>query len=177
MNLVYSRMNNFVNFFQPSMKLDYKERIDGSDIEALSGGQNTKQGYKTLNCPRQTDSAVKAPLLQLSDVFVQRLLKQIFPQKPDMRYEPLGFARKNSLIIFFLAVVSVFALLPLTQKWAVGIALLLGSAVSNLVPAAAPAGLGKMRKLALNTAVVLFGFGMNIRQVVAVGGRVSGKQP
>ncbi len=47
---------------------------------------------------------------------------------------------------------------------------MLGAAASNIFPCAAPPELGKYRKLALNTAVVLFGFGLNIGQVVSVGG-------
>ena len=79
--------------------------------------------------------------------------------------------RTNLPFLLFLAVVVALALLPATKTWAVGIALLLGAAVSNTVPSAAPSGLGKMRKLALNTAVVLFGFGLNIGQVISVGGQ------
>jgi len=79
--------------------------------------------------------------------------------------------RKINPFVFFLSVVIALSLLPLTRTWAVGVALILGSAVSNLVPESAPAKLGKIRKLALNTAVVLFGFGMNIRQVITVGGQ------
>lgn len=79
--------------------------------------------------------------------------------------------RTNVPFLLFLAVVVALALLPATKTWAVGIALLLGAAVSNTVPSAAPSGLGKMRKLALNTAVVLFGFGLNIGQVISVGGQ------
>ncbi len=79
--------------------------------------------------------------------------------------------RKNAPFLFFMAAVVVLALLPQTKTWAVGIALVLGAAVANLVPSATPSNLGKMRKLALNTAVVLFGFGLNIRQVITVGGQ------
>ena len=80
-------------------------------------------------------------------------------------------ARTLSPFLFFLAAVVLIALLPQTKTWAVGIALLLGAGVSNAVPSAAPPGLGKMRKMALNTAVVLFGFGLNISRVAAVGGQ------
>lgn len=79
--------------------------------------------------------------------------------------------RKNTSFLLFLAVVVGLALMPLTKTCAVGMALLLGAAVSNMAPSAAPPNLGKMRKLALNTAVVLFGFGLNIRQVISVGGQ------
>ena len=73
--------------------------------------------------------------------------------------------------MIFLAAVILLALLPVTKTWAVGMALMLGAAVSNLYPSAAPAELGKYRKLALNTAVVLFGFGLDIGQVISVGGQ------
>ena len=71
----------------------------------------------------------------------------------------------------FLAAVVLLAITPATKSWAVGIALLLGAVVSNLLPDAAPAKLGKYRKLALNGAVVLFGFGLDIGQVISVGGQ------
>ncbi|MGI6253745.1 MAG: YeiH family protein [Aminivibrio sp.] len=70
----------------------------------------------------------------------------------------------------FLVAVIILSLTPTIKTWAVGIALMLGAAASNIFPCAAPAELGKYRKLALNTAVVLFGFGLNIGQVVSVGG-------
>ncbi len=77
----------------------------------------------------------------------------------------------NSSFLFFLAVVIIIALLPFTRTWAVGLALVLGATVSNIVPSSIPLALGKMRKITLNTAVVLFGFGLNIRQVIVVGGQ------
>jgi len=83
----------------------------------------------------------------------------------------LGMKWDKPLFFVFLAVVVILALTPFTRTWAVGIALLLGAAVSNTVPSSSPEGLGKMRKFALNTAVVLFGFGLNIRQVITVGGQ------
>jgi len=73
--------------------------------------------------------------------------------------------------ILFLALSVIIALLPFTRTWAVGLALLLGAAVSNTFPSSAPPFLGKIRKITLNTAVVLFGFGLNIRQVIVVGGQ------
>jgi uncharacterized integral membrane protein (TIGR00698 family) len=79
--------------------------------------------------------------------------------------------KQDAPFFVFLAVVVLIALLPATKTWAVGIALLLGAAVSNALPSAAPKDLGKYRKLALNTAVVLFGFGLNIGQVIRVGGQ------
>jgi uncharacterized integral membrane protein (TIGR00698 family) len=83
----------------------------------------------------------------------------------------LELKRENAPFLLFLTAVVALALLPATKTWAVGIALLLGAAVSNALPASAPSGLGKLRKLALNTAVVLFGFGLNIGQVISVGGQ------
>jgi len=77
----------------------------------------------------------------------------------------------NASFLFFLAVVITIALLPLTRTWAVGLALVLGATVSNIVPSSTPLAIGKMRKVTLNTAVVLFGFGLNIRQVIVVGGQ------
>ena len=79
--------------------------------------------------------------------------------------------RTHALFFLCLALAVALALLPPTAPYAVGMALLLGAAVSNLAPGSAPPGLGKMRKLALNSAVVLFGFGLNIRQVISVGGQ------
>ena len=70
-----------------------------------------------------------------------------------------------------LALVALLALLPPTKPWAVGMALFLGVAVGNGMPWAVPPNLGRWRKTALNTAVVLFGFGLNIRQVLTVGGQ------
>ena len=63
------------------------------------------------------------------------------------------------------------SLYPPTKTWAVGAALLLGALAGNIAPGSVPAWLGKARKLTLNSAVVLFGFGLNIRQVIAVGGQ------
>ncbi len=79
--------------------------------------------------------------------------------------------RTYKLFFLCLGLALIPALIPETAPYAVGTALVLGAVVSNLAPDAAPPGLGKMRKLALNTAVVLFGFGLNIRHVVAVGGQ------
>lgn len=67
------------------------------------------------------------------------------------------------------------SLYPPTKTWAVGVALLLGALVGNVAPASVPPWLGKARKLTLNSAVVLFGFGLNIRQVIAVGGQGFGQ--
>jgi uncharacterized integral membrane protein (TIGR00698 family) len=79
--------------------------------------------------------------------------------------------RRHALFIIFLCGAVTLALLPQTAPYAVGMALILGAVVGNAAPSSVPSGLGKMRKLALNTAVVLFGFGLNIRQVIVVGGQ------
>lgn len=80
--------------------------------------------------------------------------------------------RRNGLwFFFFLGVSALLSVVPATKTWAVGIAMILGAVVSNSCSDVAPANLGTMRKLFLNTAVVLFGFGLNIRQVIAVGGQ------
>ncbi len=63
------------------------------------------------------------------------------------------------------------ALYPPLRAYAVGLALLAGAAAGNFLPVVRPPWLGKVRKLTLNTAVVLFGFGLNIAQVIAVGGQ------
>lgn len=77
--------------------------------------------------------------------------------------------RGKATLGFFLGLVVLLALFPATKSWAVGIALFLGAAVGNGLPSAVPPELGRWRKITLNTAVVLFGFGLNIRQVLAVG--------
>lgn len=79
--------------------------------------------------------------------------------------------RDSAWFYLFLGVTVLLAVLPVTKSWAVGISLLLGAAVSNTRSGAGPANLGRMRKFTLNTAVVLFGFGLNIGQVIAVGGQ------
>ncbi|HOU32189.1 MAG TPA: putative sulfate exporter family transporter [Synergistaceae bacterium] len=77
--------------------------------------------------------------------------------------------RGKATLGFFLGLVALLALFPLTKSWAVGMALFLGAAVGNVRPSAVPPELGSWRKITLNTAVVLFGFGLDIRQVLAVG--------
>ena len=77
--------------------------------------------------------------------------------------------RGKATLGFFLGLVVLLALFPATKSWAVGMALFLGAAVGNGLPSAVPPELGRWRKITLNTAVVLFGFGLNIRQVLAVG--------
>ncbi len=83
----------------------------------------------------------------------------------------MEIVRRHLLFFLFLCIVVALSLLPPTASYAVGIALILGAIVGNAAPSSVPPGLGKMRKLALNTAVVLFGFGLNIRQVIVVGGQ------
>ncbi len=70
-----------------------------------------------------------------------------------------------------LPIVLFAALYPPLRGSAVGLALLIGAAAGNFLPVVRPSWLGKVRKLTLNTAVVLFGFGLNIGQVIAVGGQ------
>ena len=69
----------------------------------------------------------------------------------------------------------IFALiLPLIKSvhaFASGIALLTGIILASFYLISTPKNLGKIRKFTLNSAVVLFGFGLNINKVIAVGSK------
>ena len=76
-------------------------------------------------------------------------------------------------IIFYAG--CIFALiLPLIKSvhaFASGIALLTGIILASFYLISIPKNLGKIRKFTLNSAVVLFGFGLNINKVIAVGSK------
>ena len=69
----------------------------------------------------------------------------------------------------------IFALiLPLIKSvhaFASGISLLTGIILASFYLISIPKNLGKIRKFTLNSAVVLFGFGLNINKVIAVGSK------
>ena len=69
----------------------------------------------------------------------------------------------------------IFALiLPLIKSvhaFASGISLLTGIILTSFYLISIPKNLGKIRKFTLNSAVVLFGFGLNINKVIAVGSK------
>ena len=76
-------------------------------------------------------------------------------------------------IIFYAG--CIFALiLPLIKSvhaFASGISLLTGIILASFYLISIPKNLGKIRKFTLNSAVVLFGFGLNINKVIAVGSK------
>ncbi|RRD38432.1 putative sulfate exporter family transporter [Leptotrichia sp. OH3620_COT-345] len=57
------------------------------------------------------------------------------------------------------------------DSFASGISLLLGMILASFHLISTPENIGKFRKLTLNSAVVLFGFGLSISKVISVGGK------
>lgn len=76
-------------------------------------------------------------------------------------------------IIFLIGCV-ISLILPLfsvTKAFASGISLLLGIILASFSLIQINKNLGKIRKFTLNFAVVLFGFGLNIKSVISIGGK------
>lgn len=80
---------------------------------------------------------------------------------------------KNKTTLFYLGAILTFVLpiIPYIKTFASGLALVIGIILTSTHCITVPTNISKWRKLMLNGAVVLFGFGLNISQVISVGSR------
>ncbi len=78
---------------------------------------------------------------------------------------------KHKATFFYLGAILTFFLpiIPYIKTFASGLALVIGIILTSTHCITVPSDISKWRKLMLNGAVILFGFGLNISQVISVG--------